>query len=212
MNQHTNIYEAINAIMQDVGYVKKQKSPDLRYTFAGEAALIAAIRPAMVENGVFMYVNRILDVKRENYTTAKGTAMVNTVTTAIVRFAHVSGSFIDVESTGEGSDSGDKSANKAMTGLYKYAMRQTFCIETGDDTDKYATEERAPVESKPAPTEAERKDKALAAYSALNTRAKAVKLELPPMDAGWSIEKMTAHYKEQKAFVVAAEEQAKAGE
>lgn len=69
----------------------------------------------------------------------------------------------------------------------------------------------APVE-KPAPTEAERKDKALAAYSELNARAKTVKLELPPMDAGWSIEKMTAHYKEQKAFVVAAEEQAKAGE
>src|SRR3972149_6659785 len=29
-----------------------------------------------------------------------------------------------------------------MTGLHKYAMRQTFCIETGDDPDKHLSEER----------------------------------------------------------------------
>ena len=32
-------------------------------------------------------------------------------------------------------DVGDKSANKAATGLLKYALRQTFLIETGDDPD-----------------------------------------------------------------------------
>jgi hypothetical protein len=31
---------------------------------------------------------------------------------------------------------GDKATAKAMTGAYKYALRQTFCIETGDDPDK----------------------------------------------------------------------------
>ena len=36
-------------------------------------------------------------------------------------------------SSGEGSDTGDKASNKALTGAYKYALRQTFCIETGDD-------------------------------------------------------------------------------
>src|SRR3990167_1905296 len=30
---------------------------------------------------------------------------------------------------------GDKSVNKAMTGMLKYALRQTFLIETGDDPD-----------------------------------------------------------------------------
>jgi len=128
--------------MQEVGYVKKQKGTNLNYTYAGEAALISALRPAMVENGIYMHVLKIESVTRESYTTAKGTAMVNTVISAIIRFAHVSGSYVDVASTGEGSDAGDKSANKAMTGLYKYAMRQTFCIETGDDPDKFASEER----------------------------------------------------------------------
>ena len=137
-----DIHEAINEVMQEVGYVKKQKAKDLNYTFAGEAALISALRPAMVEHGIYMHVLKIENVTRENYTTAKGTAMVNTVISAIIRFAHVSGTYIDVASTGEGSDAGDKSANKAMTGLYKYAMRQTFCIETGDDPDKFQSDER----------------------------------------------------------------------
>ncbi len=142
-----NIHQAINAVMQEVGYVKKTKSGGLNYSFAGESALIAALRPAMVENGIYMHVLKIESVTRENYTTKSGTAMVNTVISAIIRFTHLSGSFVDVASTGEGSDSGDKSANKAMTGLYKYAMRQTFCIETGDDPDKYASDERK-VETK----------------------------------------------------------------
>ena len=141
-----DIHEAINKVMQEVGYVKKQKGANLNYTYAGEAALISALRPAMVENGIYMHVLKIENVTRESYTTTKGTAMVNTVISAVIRFAHVTGTFIDVASTGEGSDAGDKSANKAMTGLYKYAMRQTFCIETGDDPDKFQSEERKPVE------------------------------------------------------------------
>lgn len=141
--EHKNIHEAINAIMNDVGYVKKQRAANLNYSFAGEAALIAAIRPSMVENGVYMHVQQIKDVKRENYTTKSGTAMVNSLLTAVIRFTHASsGTFIDVEATSEGSDAGDKSANKAMTGAYKYALRQTFCIETGDDPDKFPSEER----------------------------------------------------------------------
>lgn len=138
----SNIHEAVNAVMQEVGYVKKSRSNGLNYSYAGEAALIAALRPAMVEQGIYMHVQDVT-FTRENYTTAKGTAMVNTVARAVIRFTHApSGTFIDVAALGEGSDAGDKSANKAMTGLYKYAMRQTFCIETGDDPDKYASEER----------------------------------------------------------------------
>ena len=144
MIEHKNIHEAINAVMEEVGYVKKQKSNDVKYTFAGEAALIAALRPAMVEHGIYMHVAKIENVVRENITTKSGAQMVNTLTTGVVRFTHSqSGTSIDSWSTGEGFDSGDKSANKAMTGLYKYAMRQTFCIETGDDPDTFSAERKA---------------------------------------------------------------------
>lgn len=149
MIEHKNIHEAINAVMEEVGYVKKQKSQDVKYTFAGEAALIGALRPAMVEHGVYMHVSKIENVSREHLTTKSGTQMVNTLTTGVVRFTHAqSGTFIESWATGEGFDSGDKSANKAMTGLYKYAMRQTFCIETGDDPDTFQAERKAEAKQK----------------------------------------------------------------
>lgn len=139
------IHQAINEIMQEVGYVRKSKSGGLTYSFAGEAALIAALRPSMVEHGVYMHILKIESTTRDTYTTKNGAVMNTTFISAVVRFSHVSGSFIDVSSVGEGADSGDKSASKAMTGLYKYAMRQTFCIETGDDPDNFASVERKPA-------------------------------------------------------------------
>jgi len=138
-----NIYTAIVAIMNSVGYVKKQRGNNLNYTYTGEAALIAAIRPEMVDNNVIMTVHKINSTIRETYQTSKGTNMNSTYITGTIRFTHApSGSSIDVESVGEGSDVGDKSSPKALTGMYKYALRQTFCIETGDDPDNFASEQQ----------------------------------------------------------------------
>jgi len=199
------IHQAINKVMDEVGYVKKSRTQTLNYSFAGEAALISALRPSMVEHGIFMTVSKIHTITRENYTTAKGTAMVNTVVHADVTFTHTSGESITVTAVGEGSDAGDKSANKAMTGMYKYALRQTFCIETGDDPDKHASEERKAA--KPEKSESERKQTAIKLYAELVARAKKVNLQIPAMDAGWTLDQMRAHYKEQVQFVKDAEEQ-----
>ena len=57
-----------------------------------------------------------------------------------------------VKVLGDGADTGDKASYKAMTGAMKYALRQTFVIETGDDPDDTPSDvqERAPKD-KPAP-------------------------------------------------------------
>lgn len=199
------IHEAINKVMDEVGYVKKSKAANLNYSFAGEAALIAALRPAMVENGIYMSVSKVNNITRENYTTAKGTAMVNTVIHATVKFTHTSGESIEVDAVGEGSDSGDKSANKAMTGLYKYALRQTFCIETGDDPDKYASEERGDPEIV--------SDELWGRWTALVIRAEKLKVRHPVVErAKVKASKLGEIGAELKASVEAAEAQAKAGE
>lgn len=131
-----NIDEAILEVMNKVGYVKKTKSGGLNYTFAGERALIKALRPAMIESGIIMLPLTISDLAKSNYTTGKGTAMINTSLTTTFRLVHApSGSFRDVPGRGEGSDAGDKSDAKASTGSLKYALRQTFLIETGDESE-----------------------------------------------------------------------------
>ena len=88
MIEHKNIHEAINGVMEEVGYVKKSRSAGVNYSFAGESALIAALRPAMVEHGIYMHVAKIESVTRENITTKSGTQMVNTLISAIIRFTH----------------------------------------------------------------------------------------------------------------------------
>jgi hypothetical protein len=69
------------------------------------------------------------------------------------RLTHApSGESEDCQVLGEASDAGDKAAPKALTGAYKYFLRQTFLIETGDDPDRYtsADQEAAPA-NKPGP-------------------------------------------------------------
>lgn len=142
--EHKNIQEAMLAIYKEVGYVQKTTSPNLSYKFASETGFIQEIRPAMIGNGVTVSVTKMDNLMQESYTTAKGSLMMRSTVHGVVTFSHVSGTSISVEAYGEGSDSGDKSVNKAMTDLYKYALRQTFMIETGDDPDKDASE--APAE------------------------------------------------------------------
>ncbi len=143
MTEAKNVHEAIINVMREVGYVKKQSSPNLSYTFAGEVALIAALRPAMLEQGLYLRVTGITQYDAGEYTTKSGSVM-NDVRLAITgQMVHApSGTFIDVAAVGEGSDSSDKASNKASTAAYKYLLRQTFMIETGDDPD-YVREERA---------------------------------------------------------------------
>ena len=136
-----NIYSAINAVMKEVGYVQKERKSGLNYSFAGEAALIAALRPEMVEQGIVMNVSEIRNVVMEKYLTSNDKPMNSCTLDMCVRFTHIaSNTFIDVWARGEGADAGDKSNNKAMTAAFKYALRQTFMIETGDDPDQFSSE------------------------------------------------------------------------
>lgn len=137
-----SIGKAILKVMKDVGYVQKESAPGLKYTFAGEVALIKALRPAMLEQGIFCHVVDILSSSHELYETKNGTVMNRVITHGVVRFEHpASGTYIDAHAMGEAADAGDKASNKASTGLLKYALRQTFLIETGDDPDASLSKE-----------------------------------------------------------------------
>jgi hypothetical protein len=151
-----DIHSAINEVMGKVGYVQKEKKQGLNYSFASEKALIEALRPAMVEAGIYMHVAEMRNVETKTYETKGGSLMNHTLVTAVIRFGHTpSNTFIESLALGEGADTGDKSANKAMTAAYKYAIRQTFCIETGDDPDNTSSDTQtraAPKKDVPAPS------------------------------------------------------------
>lgn len=141
--EHKNIFEAISAIYGEVGYVQKQSSRQLNYTYASEAGFIQALRPAFINHGVIVRVANVEILKLENYETKNGTVMMRAVIKGEVEFCHApSTTTVTTQALGEGSDAGDKAVNKAMTDMYKYALRHMFMIETGDDPDQTQPEER----------------------------------------------------------------------
>lgn len=149
----TNIDTAIIAIMEQVGYVRKKRGAQLNYSYAGEAQLIAAIRPWMVHFGVYMRVVDIRDVNEQDRPRERGGNTRLASVTSTIRFTHVgSGTYVDVVARGEGADVSDKANNKAQTGAYKYALRQTFCIETGDDPDSHSPAVPGPTRTAPPTT------------------------------------------------------------
>lgn len=89
-----------------------------------------------------------------------------------------------------------------------YGTQFTDELDEGDHLSDSPVEPPAKKEY----TEAEKQQIMVDKYAALVARAKAVKMELPALDAGWNSDKMKAHFREQERFVIAAELQTKAGE
>ena len=154
--QHPSLAAAMHAVCMEVGYVYKGTKVSMgksgSYQAAGEAAFLRAIRPALLHHGILppapismVVVDSIHEELKGKYG-PKASRTVRIVATYRIRHA-ATGEHIDVQTMGEGQDSGDKAANKAMTIAYKYALRQTFGIETGDDPDR----ERPELHEPPAP-------------------------------------------------------------
>lgn len=138
-HNHKSLTEAKLAIMAEVGYCLKTKSAGLNYTYASEAELIAALRPAMIEHGVTLHPVGQKLVESYKYETKRGSQMFVVRIESTYKLNHSSGSE-EIQVFGEGADMGDKALPKAMTCAMKYAIRQAFLIETGDDPDKFASQ------------------------------------------------------------------------
>lgn len=137
MSEHKSIAEAQLAVMRDVTYIQKQHSKELGYAIIPEPELIAKVRPAMVEHGITVHPTACEPVVAESlYESKNGGRMVNRLFRFTFRFSHAaSGTYHDVVTLGEASDSADRAAKKAMTSAFKYAIRQFFALESGDDPD-----------------------------------------------------------------------------
>lgn len=142
------LQEAILEVYEAVGYVQKQRASGLNYTIATEADFIAVLRPAMVKAGLTIHCESYNIAKDETFTTKSGGTSRRIVVEAKFVVTHKGGGIRRVSSIGEANDSGDKASPKAQTIAQKYALRQLFLIETGDDPDVVPAEkhEAAPRE------------------------------------------------------------------
>lgn len=165
------IYSAIVGVMNDIGVVSKDKTCKSNfgsYKFRGIDDVMNALHPAMVKNKVFA-LPEVIEMTRETKETKNGAQMILTVCKVRYVFFTDDGSCVECVVPGEGMDTGDKSANKAMSAAFKYACFQTFCIPTEemDDPDAERPEETAekensdkkqPVKQEPKKTDAKKEE------------------------------------------------------
>ena len=129
-----NIYEAISAVMAEIGAVGKNSTSQQGFKYRGVDAVMNAINPALVNHKVFI-VPEVLEQTREERHTAKGGLLLYSICKIKFTFYAEDGSHVEAITVGEGMDSGDKATNKAMAVAFKYACFQVFCIPTEEMVD-----------------------------------------------------------------------------
>jgi hypothetical protein len=136
------LYRAKLAVMAEVPYVLKVRTQGLNYSFASESELIRRLHPAMVRAGLTVCQTDQEVVGRERIDTAKGGRLHWVLMRVTYCLTHAGTKETETHIChGEAADSGDKAINKASTAAYKDFLRRAFVVETGDDPDRYSSDE-----------------------------------------------------------------------
>lgn len=137
MTYSPKIAAAIHHVMTQVGYVQKTSENKFHgYTYAGEAALLAKLRPAMLDAGLLLIPSGKILSKPDEHG--------NTNVEVEYTLAHKDGDVWPDKliAYGCGNDRaksgaiGDKGVYKALTGANKYFLFKLFQIETGNDPEQ----------------------------------------------------------------------------
>lgn len=133
------VYRAISQVMQLLakeGIAKERNNAAQGYKFRGIDDVYNALAPALVKAKLCV-IPEVLEHACVERTSAKGTVLFyTTVKSAFTLVSADDGSSVRTGPfIGEAMDSGDKSANKAMSAAYKYWAMQTFAIPTEGDND-----------------------------------------------------------------------------
>lgn len=171
MAEKKNIFETINAVMEEIGAVgKNSRNEKQKYMYRGVDDVMNALNPAFIKHKLFM-VPEVVSQKREERQTANEKNLIYSVLSVKYTFYAEDGSSIYTIVPGEGMDSGDKASNKAMSAAFKYACFQIFCIPTEEMQDPDA---ETPPPSTPVYATDQMRDTFLAECKRIGKPAKAI--------------------------------------
>lgn len=134
-NEAPLIYKKIIDVMKAVGAISKSRdNKGQGYKFRGIDDIYNELHDHLATNGVFT-VPEVLEERTEERTTKSGSALIYRILRMRYSFFAEDGSNFSSVVIGEGMDSGDKAANKAMSAAHKYAFLQVFAIATEESKD-----------------------------------------------------------------------------
>lgn len=156
-----NIYERMSLITTEMAVIEKNLKVAVNaknsYKAVSERDVLDNVKPLEAKYRVYSY-----PLKREitdKDTLVKETEYNGNVTrtntlfmrlSTVYRFINMDKpeEYIDIDTFGDGLDTGDKAPGKAMTYADKYALMKAYKISTGDDPDKEASPEQGYKKSK----------------------------------------------------------------
>lgn len=157
--ENYNIHQKMWLISAEISRVRKNLSVGVgkgSYKAVSELDILEAVKPLETKYRVYSYpVSReIVDSKiltkeaeYEGKITRSNSLFMRIQTK--YRFVNVDNpeDYIEIDSYGDGIDTGDKATGKAMTYCDKYALMKAYKISTGDDPDATKSEEYNEVKS-----------------------------------------------------------------
>jgi len=149
-NAAPQIYTLLAKVSADIpGIGKNSENTHQNYPYRSIDDIMAGIHDALSKNGVTILPEvDPASIKHVDYETAAGGNMVLVEMLVKFTFYAPDGSSVSATVLGQGSDTGDKSANKAHTAAYKIAVNEVLCIHMpGGSEDSEAdqfSEDRKP--------------------------------------------------------------------
>ncbi len=129
------IHERMISILGDLPAIgKNQKNQQQGFMFRGHDDVLNALNPLLAKHGVFVVPN-VLERETAQRQTKSGSTMFEVNLHVQFTFYGESGDSVFCSTWGEGTDSGDKATNKAMTMAFKNALNQSFSISTVENKD-----------------------------------------------------------------------------
>ena len=132
-----NIYQRINAVRKEIGYVQKDKTVSTgggSYRAITHDAVTGMVRAALIEHGIVVIPSVISAVFHPKEEDAKQRLYEATYQIDFVNMDDPADR-ISTTQNAHALDNGDKAPGKAQSYATKYAMLKLFNIETGEDEE-----------------------------------------------------------------------------
>ena len=147
METKINIYQRINAVRKQIGYVQKDKSVSTgggSYKAVTHDAVTGMVRAALIENGIVIVPSVVSAVFHQKEPEAKQRLYEATYQIDFVNVDDPADK-ITTQQNAHALDNGDKAPGKAMSYATKYAILKLFNIETGEDEESRYQQEESDV-------------------------------------------------------------------
>jgi len=145
MSDKPSIFDALAAVMVEVGHVSKLDFNDFqKFNFRGIDAVVNAVGPALRKHGVVVVPN-LVSVDYQTVSTTKDKASTACRVVVAYRFYGPGGDSLETSVAGEAWDSGDKACPKAMSVAFRTALLQSLALPTDEPDPDASTFEQVAV-------------------------------------------------------------------